>query len=237
MQWQDSAIILGIFPLGESSQRVVCLTKHNGLHAGLYRKKKNNALFLGDKACVTWQGRLAEQLGTFTIEVEACVYSQTLYDRKRLLLLSSLADLLMKILPDCHAYPAAYDALCAFLYRDFLTKEYLSLYIYFEIFLLKLLGFPLELDACAVSGKTTDLIYVSPSSGRAVSRDAAGSYVSKMLHLPEFLTLRCTECDEHTCYKALNLTGFFISKHLFRGHPLPQSRTLLLNTLKLQRIA
>jgi len=42
----------------------------------------------------------------------------------------------------------------------------------FELQLLSELGFGLDLDSCAATGSTTDLVYVSPKSGRAVSREA-----------------------------------------------------------------
>ena len=57
----------------------------------------------------------------------------------------------------------------------------------FELRLLSELGFGLDLDACAATGATADLIYVSPKSGRAVSRSAGEPWADKMLRLPAFL--------------------------------------------------
>lgn len=237
MQWQDNGIIIGAFPLSDSSDRMIILTKNKGMRSGLYRKKKNHSLFIGDIAHITWQGRLAEHLGRFSIEVENCVYSQIIYKRQKILLLASLSELLIKILPDSHEYPEIYNGLEHFLYKDLSSNSYMSLYVYFELFLLKNLGFPLDFEKCAVTGKTEDLTYVSPSSGRAVSKLSAGKYIDKMLLLPRFLVKRNTETDNQELKNALNLTGYFLSKYLFHGQPLPQSRTLLLNSFRQRRTA
>src|SRR6266704_1161055 len=57
----------------------------------------------------------------------------------------------------------------------------------FELRLLADLGFGLDLDRCAVSGEAVDLVYVSPKSGRAVSRVAGAPWQDKLLRLPPFL--------------------------------------------------
>ena len=62
-----------------------------------------------------------------------------------------------------------------------------ALIVQFEMHLLNELGFGLELDACAVTGTHEELIYVSPKSGRAVSRQAGAPWRDKLLRLPAFL--------------------------------------------------
>ena len=41
--------------------------------------------------------------------------------------------------------------------------------------------------------RQNDLIYVSPKTGRAVSRDAAGIYASRLFKLPQFLLDKAAE--------------------------------------------
>ncbi len=60
-------------------------------------------------------------------------------------------------------------------------------YVAWECDLLAGLGFGLDLACCAATGATDDLAYVSPRSGRAVSRDAGRPYHDKLLPLPDFL--------------------------------------------------
>ena len=56
-----------------------------------------------------------------------------------------------------------------------------SIYVRLELGLLQELGFGLDLEKCAATGATEDLAYVSPKTGRAVSRAAAGPYKEKLL--------------------------------------------------------
>ena len=59
--------------------------------------------------------------------------------------------------------------------------------IRFELAMLAELGFGLDLENCAATGATADLIYVSPKSGGAVSRVAGEPYRDRLLRLPSFL--------------------------------------------------
>ena len=59
--------------------------------------------------------------------------------------------------------------------------------IKFELAMLTELGFGLDLENCAATGATTDLIYVSPKSGGAVSRQAGDPWRDRLLRLPAFL--------------------------------------------------
>ena len=62
-----------------------------------------------------------------------------------------------------------------------------ALVVRWELALLEELGFGIDLSACAATGKTTDLVYVSPNSGRAVSAEAGEPYKDRLLALPAFL--------------------------------------------------
>ena len=232
MQWQDSGIIIGVIPFGESKQRIICLTQHNGLKTGLFRPSKNQHLFLGDRALFTWRGRLEEHLGTFQIEVEESIYSQFLYQTQKIILLRTLTDLLSKILPDSHTYPEIFKHLECFLYHQILDSSFLSYYVHFEVFLLNQLGFHLDFTTCALTGETENLTHVSPNTGRAVTTLAAKPYIEKLLELPEFLQKDRTTDNILEIEKGLMLTGHFLSNHLLAGQPLSENRTFFIDSLK-----
>src|SRR5262249_51469256 len=98
----------------------------------------------------------------------------------------------------------------------------------FELQMLAEFGFGLDLDQCAATGATADLIYVSPKSGRAVSRAAGEPWQGRMARPPAFLR------DEHEAgapesgdlNDAFAMTGFFLERHVFepRGLPVHESR-------------
>jgi hypothetical protein len=109
---------------------------------------------------------------------------------------------------------------------------WLERYVVFELDLLADLGFGLNLGTCAVTGSNEDLAFVSPRSGRAVSRGAAGPYVDRLLPLPRFLTGR-PPADAEQIRAGLRLTGAFLRRHLFEvsDSAVPRARQLLLDRL------
>ena len=101
----------------------------------------------------------------------------------------------------------------------------------FELELLAELGFGLDLDSCAATGATAELVYVSPKSGRAVSREAGEPWREKLLALPAFLGAdgQGTQSGMPSAAELRDgfaLTGFFLARHVYepRGESLPESR-------------
>jgi DNA repair protein RecO (recombination protein O) len=97
----------------------------------------------------------------------------------------------------------------------------------FELALLAELGFGLDLESCAATGASDDLIYVSPRSGRAVSRAGGEAYRDKLLRLPAFLREEDATASAADLADAFALTGFFLDRHAFapRGLALPEARS------------
>jgi DNA repair protein RecO (recombination protein O) len=96
----------------------------------------------------------------------------------------------------------------------------------FELAFLGELGFGLDLASCAVTGASADLIYVSPRSGRAVSRAAGEPYRDKLMRLPRFLQDDVEAASAADLADAFTLAGFFLERHAFapRGLALPDAR-------------
>ena len=93
------------------------------------------------------------------------------------------------------------------------------------------MGYALEVDRCAVTGGTDGLIYVSPKSGRAVSRDAAGAWADRLLPLPPILR-GVGEGPDHEIAQAFQTTGYFLQEHLARdlgNMLLPEARARLID--------
>jgi DNA repair protein RecO (recombination protein O) len=99
-----------------------------------------------------------------------------------------------------------------------------------EAGLLEALGFGLDLSECAATGATDDLIYVSPRSGRAVSRAGAGIYAARLLRLPGFLSGEDADApDADETAAGLTLTGYFLLERVLRtsGRDMPAARSRL----------
>jgi len=103
------------------------------------------------------------------------------------------------------------------------------LYVRWEAGLLDALGFGLDLSHCAATGATDDLIYVSPRSGRAVSRDGGVAYKDKLLRLPPFLLGSQNVVERADVSDGLKLTGYFLHERVLEPHgkDMPAARTRL----------
>jgi DNA repair protein RecO (recombination protein O) len=83
--------------------------------------------------------------------------------------------------------------------------------VQFELHILGELGFGLELDSCASTGAQEELVYVSPKSGRAVSRSAGEPWRDRLFRLPSFL-VEADAADPSTqdIADGFALTGYFL---------------------------
>jgi len=236
MLWQDEGVILAVRRHGESSAVLSVFTAQHGRHAGLVRGGAGRRALpvnqIGNRVQATWRARLADQLGSFTLEPLAPVAAWLLDRPDRLTGLGSACALLEAGLPERDPHPNLYSDLNHLIEALVQDGPWLEDYVRFEIALLADLGFGLDLSACAVSGATDDLAYVSPRTGRAVSRDAAGPWVDRLLPLPAFL-IGQGPADRAQIRAALHLTGTFLRRHLsdICDVAVPNVRQLLLDRL------
>ena len=225
MDWSDEGIVLSARKHGESAALVQLLTKSHGRHAGLVRggaSKKNFGVYQpGNVVAACWRARLTEHLGGLTGELVRSYAAQVLNDADRLAGLSAACAVAEASLPERQPHPTVFAGIRAVL--DSLAGEvaWPAVYVRWEIGLLADLGFGLDLRRCAATGETEDLIYVSPRSGRAVSRTSGAQYHDRLLPLPGFLVGR-TECSADDVVEGLRLAGHFMRRHVFA----PQNRDL-----------
>src|SRR5262249_48590970 len=136
-------------------------------------------------------------------------------DPGRLAALSAACALAELAVPEREPHPALFDGLRALLASLEGLDEpgaWGMLYVRWELGLLQELGFGLDLERCAVTGRRDGLSHVSPRSGRAVSAEAAAPYADRLLALPDFLGgPPPTDNRPHAAIRAgLALTGHFL---------------------------
>jgi DNA repair protein RecO (recombination protein O) len=236
MEWSDAAIVLSSRPHGEHGAILDVLTREHGRHAGLVRGSRNRALLQGGNGLmVHWRARLAEHLGSFTLELAQARAGALMESRAALQGLNAFTAVAAAALPERLAYPFLFDAaeilLGAMMDQDF--EHWGPLYVRWEAGLLDALGFGLDLAQCAATGTTVDLIYVSPRTGRAVSRDGGADYAGRLLALPEFMLSSKNAPDLAATRAGLALTGHFLASRVFA----PQGRELPAARLKLDSLA
>jgi DNA repair protein RecO (recombination protein O) len=99
------------------------------------------------------------------------------------------------------------------------------LLIKWEMGFLAELGFGIDISKCVVSSETDNLIYVSPKSGKAVSKEIGNPYKDKLLKLPSFL-IDNKKPSKIDVINGFLLTGFFLNKDVYEplGLKMPNSR-------------
>jgi DNA repair protein RecO (recombination protein O) len=236
MDWRDTGFVLTARRHGENGLVVELLTETHGRHAGLVRggqsPKRRALLQPGNLVAVTWRGRLPEHLGAFEIELLRPHAAGLIDDPDRLAALSAASALIASALPEREPHGDIYQDLGR-LIAAFDSIDWAASYVAWECTLLAALGFGLDLTACAATGVNDDLAYVSPRSGRAVSRSAGAPYHDKLLPLPGFLW-RGVAAEPADLVAGLLLTGHFLHHHLLepQGRALPEARTRLADRLR-----
>lgn len=187
----------------------------------------------GAQLDLTWKARLEDQLGSFTVEPVRSRAAVTLGSRLALAGVNAVTALLMFCLPEREAHPRLYRQTEQLM--DLLEQEELwpLAYLRWEMTLLEDLGYGLDLTACAVTGATKGLAYVSPRTGRAVTRAGAGDYADRLLPLPACL-LGQGEAPDREVIEALAVTGYFLNNHVapeLGRKPLPDARQRLLDQI------
>lgn len=225
MEWSDDAIVLSVRPHGETSAIVEALTREHGRHSGLVRggssRRARPTLQPGNTLHAQWRARLSDHLGNFSLELALGRAGTMLESRHALLGLNAFTSIASAALPEREPHAPVYaaaeillDAMAAY---DF--AHWAPLYVRWEAGLLNELGFGLDLSQCAATGDVDDLIYVSPKSGRAVSRAAGEAYRERLFPLPPFLLGSQNASPTMEDIEAgLRLTEHFLAERVLKPH-------------------
>ncbi len=220
-QWRDLGYVLSARPHGEGGAVVALLTENNGRHSGYVHgaqsTKKRALLEPGTLVSIDWKSRSEGQLGTLNLEQESGLPHGILEDSLRLAALLSACALCDSALPDREGHPGLFHGFQTMM--EMMDQDiWAAAYIFWEIALLKELGFGLDLTRCAGGGDSRTLAYVSPKSGRAVSYAAGEAYKDRLLHLPSFLKPNGGPLDAEEIHKGLQMTGHFLEHWVYAHH-------------------
>jgi DNA repair protein RecO (recombination protein O) len=242
VEWTDDGIVLGTRRHGEAGAILELLTRHHGRHLGLVRggsgSRLRPVLQPGNTVRAVWRARLDEHLGNFVVEGLELRAANLLATPHAVYGITHLSAL-CRLLPERDPHPAVHESLLTILEGMQELQGTGARIAQFELHLLAELGFGLDLERCAATGERTDLIYVSPKSGRAVSRAAGALWQDRLLALPAFLSgaeVHGVPTVEDIA-KGFALTGFFLNRYVLepRGETLPQCRTGFLGVLLRKR--
>ncbi len=222
MELDTPAIVAAVLPHGEHGAVVRFLTEREGLVAGYVPGGRSRAmrpvLQPGNGVAVRLRARTASQLASATVEL---VRGRTVLATGRASaaaldwLCALTATALSEATPSPRLYAALDGLLDAMTYAE-LPGQWLPGVARYELLLLAELGFGLDLTACAATGTTDDLAFVSPKSSQAVGRAAGTPYAAKLLPLPAFLhgdgTATAADIGD-----GLRTTGWFLERDVLTG--------------------
>ena len=228
MEWTDEGIVLGVRRHGETSAIVELLTRSHGRHLGLVRggagSRMRPLLQPGNSVRAVWRARLDEHLGYYAVEGIRLRAATVLASSHAVYGVTHLASL-ARLLPERDPHEGIYELLDRTLDDFDDVGEAAAHLIKFELAMLAELGFGLDLETCAATGETTELIYVSPKSGSAVSRRAGDAWRDRLLRLPPFLRQGgggANGWSDQDLQDGFELTGLFLLRHVLeprgQGH-------------------
>ena len=238
MQWSDEGLVLSARPHGETAAILELFTRQHGRHLGLVHggrsRKLRPILQVGNYVDATWKARIADNLGHFTLELRKGFAALFMEDAAALAAMTSMTAL-ARLLPERDPHPNLFEITQFVLgYLDD-RAVWPALVVRWELALLDELGFGLDLAACAATGRNTDLIYVSPKSGRAVSAEAGEPYKDRLLALPAFLRAGpAGSVGSADVVAGFALTGHFLAVRVLaqRAMEMPDARGRLLSYLR-----
>ncbi len=175
-------ILISLRPFNERDALARVFTRDYGIVVGMMRgavvAKKNKPL-VGQVGNMVWNARLDSQLGVFHWGADKNLAAPIMLNPNALMAMNAVFALVDALLPEREAYSNLYDKTL-----DLLSGDVLTGYLDWEINLLRELGYALDLSRCSGCGRTEDLHYLSPRTGRAVCDECAAPYINKLYKLP-----------------------------------------------------
>jgi DNA repair protein RecO (recombination protein O) len=232
LEWSAPGIVLAAQAYGEGDALASVFTESQGVYRGLARGGLSRARAgiwqAGNLVEARWVARLSDQLGSYTAELVHPAAALAMQDPLALAVLSSGCAVAEGALPEREPHPRVFRGLLHLIAHLADGRSGIAALVVWELGLLAELGYGLDLSACAATGVTEGLAYVSPKTGRAVSAEAAGPWRERLLTLPRFLLDGSTP-TAMDLQDALRLTGHFLTRDVFgsRHRAPPPARQML----------
>ena len=232
MQWTDEGIVLGVKRHGEANAILELMTREHGRHLGLVRggfgSRLKPVLQPGNSCQRAHGGRGSTSISATTRSKASHCARRVSFRRLHAIYGVTHLAALMRLLPERDPHAAPLRGTRRNPRRTSMTPSLARrVVVRFELQILSELGFGLDLARCAATGAPPISIYVSPKSGRAVSRSAGEPWADKMLRaagIPARTRWPCPPADDLA--DGFALTGFFLTRHVLepRGLALGDER-------------
>lgn len=203
MKLESVGILISLRPFGERDAIARIFSRDFGVIVGMMRGAvvaKHNKPLIGQFGTFSWNARLESELGALHWEPERNMIAMVMNDSGKLALVNAMFDLIGTLLPERESYEKLFNKTYGFLSAIGLSAEPVDDYLNWEISLIGEMGYALDLSRCSGCGKTENLHYISPKTGRAVCDECAAPYISRLYKMPisldttlKFLEKICTD--------------------------------------------
>ena len=221
MQWKDEAFLLSKNNYGENSIIIEVFTLNHGKCSGIVyggtSKKIKNYLQLGNKIHVNLKAKNDIRLGYFKIEIIDAISPFFFDDNKKLNCLFSSLNLLKTVLPELLSYNSIYVLFSNFLNELKFSNNWIIHYIFWEMNLLREIGFDMNLTSNSVTKTNSEKNMIT------VSID------NEKINIPSFMVEKKFEnIDTKSIYYALKFIGKFLEKNILipnnLKYPMPRKK-------------
>ena len=226
MIWDDTGFLLSKNRYNENSLISEFFTKNHGKVSGIVfggtSKKIRNYLQIGNQLHINFNSKSDNKIGYFKLEIQKAFSPIYFENRQKLSCITSSMNLIRLLTAESQSNTKLFSLIEKF-YRTISKDIWLKDFIFWELELLKTLGFDLELENL-VSKEIVDqkIVYVVKSK------------IEKKI-IPNFLIdKKLVVSDPNTLLKGVNLVSDFLEKTILKPNNLnyPISRTFFINTLK-----
>jgi len=226
MNWDDNAYLISKNRYSENSIIAEIFTENHGKISGIIfggtSKKIKNYLQIGNKIYVNYNSKNTTRIGYFKIEILKALTPLYFDDNKKLSCISSAMHLIKLLTAEAQSNNEIFILMGKF-FNLLPSNNWIQEYIFWELELLKLLGYDLELKNIVekeiIDEKTN--YFVKSSTEKKI--------------IPNFLIDENNEnVDSKNLLKGLKLVTDYLEKSILKPNNLniPSSRTHFVNLLK-----
>lgn len=242
MQFSGEGYIIKVRKHGEQSAIVTLVCPQKGKIVGYVKgalNKRGLGIYqVGNYISYNAYARLEENMLSLRgVELLRSHTADFVLNNDKIEALVSMCRLLDECVAENDDLGEFYGAVDDF-FKHINDENWLVYYSFFEFYLLDFLGIGLDISECAVTGKQTDLRYVSPKTGRAVCAEAGAPYKDRLFAYPQYIAEHNYMPQGAEIANVLNMTGSFLQKNFLNLHnlQLPENRANLLGLVKTYRI-
>ena len=226
MNWIDEGFLISKNRYNENSLITELYTKDHGKVSGIIfggtSKKIKNYLQIGNKLHINHNSKNNNRIGYFKIEI-LNAYSPLYFDHKQKLSCITSAMNLIKILTAESQSNIKVYVLIDNLFSIFKNEDWLKNYIFWELELLKILGYDLQLENLVEKDIVeNETVYYAISS-------------TEKKYVPNFLIEKNLKVNDlKTLLNGLKLVSDYLDKTILKPNNLnyPNSRLLFINSFK-----